>query len=90
VSVTLPGAGTMKVLGTSKVNGKKVTVLNSVVNATAAGTFDLTIKPKGAAKTALKEKGKLLVSLKLTFTPNGGTASSKSSSVTIKAPRPKK
>ncbi|HEY5976415.1 MAG TPA: hypothetical protein VIT85_01050 [Solirubrobacterales bacterium] len=89
VSVELPGAGKLSVLGTAKANGKKVTVLNTVVNASSADTFDLTVKPKGAAKAALKEKGKLLVSLKLTFTPTGGTASTKNSSVTLKVPKQK-
>ena len=91
LSVKLPGAGTLDVLATARVNGKKVTVAHVVVNATAAGTFDVNIKPKGAAKKALKEKGKLTVSLKLTFTPSGtgGTAKTSTSSLTLKAPAKK-
>jgi ABC-type phosphate transport system substrate-binding protein len=91
VSTKLPGAGTLDVLATAKVNGKKVTVAHSVVTATAAGTFDVNIKPKGAAKAALQEKGKLAVSLKLTFTPSGtgGVAKTSTSSLTLKS-TPKK
>ena len=44
----------------------------------------MTLKPSGAAKTALKDKGKLNVSLKLTFSPTGGTAKSSTSSLTLK------
>ncbi len=84
LSVALPGAGKLDVLGTAKVGKKKVTVGHVVVNAAKGGTYNVTLKPTGAAKTALKEKGKLNVSLKLTFSPNGGTAKSSTGSLTLK------
>lgn len=84
LSVKLPGAGKLDVMGTAKVGKKKVTVGHVVVNAAKGGTYNVTLKPTGAAKTALKEKGKLGVSLKLTFSPNGGTAKSSTSSLTLK------
>lgn len=84
LSVKLPGAGKLDVMGTAKVGKKKVTVGHVVVNAAKGGTYNVTLKPTGAAKTALKENGKLGVSLKLTFSPNGGTAKSSTSSLTLK------
>lgn len=84
LSVKLPGAGKLDVLATAKVGKKKVTVGHVVVNAAKGGTYNVTLKPTGAAKTALKEKGKLSVSLKLTFSPNGGTAKSSTGSLMLK------
>jgi hypothetical protein len=84
LSVKLPGAGKLDVMGTAKVGKKKVTVGHIVLNAAKGGTFNLTLKPSGAAKTALKDKGKLNVSLKLTFSPSGGTAKTSTSSLTLK------
>ncbi len=84
LSVKLPGAGKLDVMGTAKIGKKKVTVGHVVVNAAKGGTYNVTLKPTGAAKTALKENGKLNVSLKLTFSPSGGTAKSSTSSLTLK------
>ena len=53
---------------------KRVTVGHVVLNAGKAGTFNVTLKPSAAAKKVLAEKGKLNVTLKLTFSPTGGTA----------------
>ncbi len=84
LSVKLPGAGKLDVMGTAKVGGKKITVGHLVLNAAKGGTFNLTLKPSAAAKKALKAKGKLSVSLRLTFSPTGGTAKSSTSSLTLK------
>ena len=84
LSVKLPGAGKLDVLGKAKVGKRKLTVSHVVLTAGKAGTFKVNLKPKGAAKKALKKAGKLKVSLKLTFTPNGGTARTSRSSLTLK------
>ncbi|HEX7058937.1 MAG TPA: hypothetical protein VF176_03725 [Solirubrobacterales bacterium] len=84
VSVKLPGPGKLELLGTAKVGKKKIKVGRVLLIANKAGTFDLTLKPSAAAKKVLRKKGKLKVSLELTFTPNGGTASSSTSSLTLK------
>jgi hypothetical protein len=55
-----------------------------VLNASKAGTFNLTLKPSAAAKTELRKKGALRVSLKLTFTPTGGEAKTTITSLTLK------
>ena len=84
LSVKLPGAGKLDVMGTAKAGKKKITVSHLVVNAAKGGTFNVTLKPSAAAKKVLNEKGKLNVSLKLTFSPPGGTAKSSTSTLTLK------
>jgi ABC-type phosphate transport system substrate-binding protein len=84
LSVKLPGAGKLDVLGTAKAGAKKISVGHVVLNAAKGGTFNVTLKPSAAAKKVLKQKGKLNVGLKLTFTPKGGTAKSSTSSLTLK------
>ncbi|HEX5609551.1 MAG TPA: hypothetical protein VFX45_05590 [Solirubrobacterales bacterium] len=84
VSVKLPGAGTLDVLGTAKSGKKSIKAGHVVLTAGAAGTYNVTLKPTGAAKQLLAKTGSLKVALKLTFTPNGGTASTSNSSVTLK------
>ena len=84
ISVKLPGAGKLDVLGTAKAGKKKITVGHVVLNAGKGGTFQVTLKPSAAAKKVLKKKGKLKVTLKLTFSPTGGTAKSSTSGLTLK------
>lgn len=84
LSVKLPGAGKLDVLGSAKAGKKKITVGHVVLNAAKGGTYSVTLKPSAAAKTVLKKKGKLNVTLKLTFSPSGGTASSSTSKLTLK------
>ena len=83
-SVKLPGAGKLDVLGTAKVGKKKVRVGHVVLTAGKAGTYSVTLKPSGAAKQVLNQKGKLKVNLTFTFSPTGGSANSSTSSVTLK------
>ncbi|HXR30258.1 MAG TPA: substrate-binding domain-containing protein [Solirubrobacterales bacterium] len=84
VSVKLPGAGTLELLATAKKGKKSIKVGRTVLNATQAGTYNLTLKPNAVAMKALKEKGKLPVRLELTFTPTGGDESDSTSSLTLK------
>lgn len=91
ISVQLPGAGSLELVATAKVGKKQVKVGRVVLTASQAGTYDLKLKPTGAAKKQLKEKGSLKVSLSLTFTPTGGDANDDTSSVTLKlAKKPRK
>ncbi len=84
VSVKLPGAGKLEVIGTAKKGKKQIKVGRTVLNASRAGTFNLTLKPSAAAMKVLKETGKLPVRLKLIFTPTGGDESNSTSSLTLK------
>jgi ABC-type phosphate transport system substrate-binding protein len=101
VSVKIPGPGMVEMLGTASVpsaKGKKakkrsfkkmIRVGRTVLNASKAGTYNLTLKPSGAAKRQLAKKGKLKVNLKITYTPIGGAAKASSSAVTLKLSKPK-
>lgn len=84
VSVKLPGAGTLEVIGTAKKGKKTIKVGRTVLKANQAGTFNLVFKPSAAAMKILKEKGKLPVKLELVFTPTGGDENDSSSSLTLK------
>lgn len=84
ISVKLPGAGKLVLVGTAKSGKKTIQVGKVTLNANKAGTFSLALKPSGAAKRLLADVGSLKVSLKLTFTPNGGSANGSSTSVTLK------
>ena len=90
ISVKLPGAGKLELLGTAKVGKKTIKVGRTVLNAGKAGTFNLQLKPGGAAKKQLRKKGKLKVKLQLTFTPSGGTSSTQKSSITLKLKKKKR
>jgi ABC-type phosphate transport system substrate-binding protein len=83
-SVKLPGAGKLDMVGTAKSGKNKIKVGHVTLTVSKAGTYSVNLKPSGAAKAILKQKGKLSVSLKFTFTPTGGTASTSNSSVTLK------
>ncbi len=89
LSVKLPGAGKLDVVGTAKIGKKKKKVGHVVLNAGKGGTFSLTFKPNAAGKAALKKTGKLKVSLKLTFSPTGGSPKSSTSTVTLKMTKKK-
>ncbi len=84
VSVKLPGPGTLELVGTAKKGKKSIKVGRTVLNANQAGSFNLTLRPSAAAKSILKEKGKLPVKLEMSFTPTGGDESSSTSSLTLK------
>ncbi len=84
ISVKLPGAGKLVMVGTAKSGKKTIKVGQVVLSANKAGTFKLTLKPSGAAKALLQDQGSLKVALKLTFTPTGGTAKTSNSAVTLK------
>jgi ABC-type phosphate transport system substrate-binding protein len=90
VSVKLPGKGRLVLLGNAKSGKKTIKVGRVVLTANRAGTFKLTLKPGKAAKALLERKGRLKVTLKLTYTPTGGTAKSSTKTVTLKLSKPKK
>ncbi|HEY5941563.1 MAG TPA: hypothetical protein VIT89_01720 [Solirubrobacterales bacterium] len=84
ISLKLPGAGKVVMVGKAK-NGKKTINVGKVtLNAAKAGTFNLTLSPSGAAKQVLNRTGSLKVNLTIAFTPTGGTTKSSNSAVTLK------
>lgn len=102
LSFKLPGAGKLEVVATAKVqsggpNGRKralvaktIMVGKVTLNASKAGTYNVPLRPSGAAMKALRKKGSLPVKLKLTFTPTGGDANDSTSSLVLKLKKPAK
>jgi len=85
--VTIPGAGTLKIAD-ARVKGKK-RVKAKTVQATAAGTLKLPVKPTKYGRKALVEKGKLKLKVAVTFTPIGGIAATQTRKLVLKLTLPK-
>jgi hypothetical protein len=80
LEVRVPGPGSL-VLSGRKVKGSRL-------DAEAAGTYSLQVRPKRRLVRSLRSKGRARTSIRVTFTPTGGTASSRSKSLTlIRRPR---
>ncbi len=84
ISLRLPGAGKVVLVGKAKVGKRTINVGRVTLNAGKAGSFNLTLNPSSAAKSVLKQRGSLKVNLEITFTPNGGSAKASKSALTLK------
>jgi hypothetical protein len=71
LQVTLPGAGVLTATDAKKKAPKRIK--NAIVTSAAAGTVTVKLKPTGAGRKTLKNKGKLQFKALLSFTPTGGT-----------------
>ncbi|HEX3243086.1 MAG TPA: hypothetical protein VHQ97_08390 [Solirubrobacterales bacterium] len=95
LTVTVPGAGVLTLAdagGTKKATASKKKrkpklLKPATVNATAAGTVKVPLKPTGAGKRILRKRGKLRFKASLSFTPTGGFAGSQSLKGTLKLKR---
>jgi PBP superfamily domain len=88
INMEFPGAGTLVVTGSCKAAGlKAIKLARKTVTIDGAGTERVTMALNSKAKKALKRKKKLSVTLKLTYTPTGGTAKTVTRKVTVKAAR---
>ena len=93
LTLDLPGPGTVKALATANLPAgaaKKITVAKLTRQAARAGRLKLTLKPSKAALRHLRRRGKLRTSVKLTYTPTGGSARSVIRKVTLKLKRKRK
>jgi hypothetical protein len=79
--VTVPGAGTLKIADVKKT---KKRIKAKTVQATAAGTLKLPVKPTKLGRKTLNAKGKLKVKVAVTFTPTGGLAATQTKKLTLK------
>jgi len=75
LSVKVPGAGSVTVSGKDVVKTKR--------SAKGKKTLKLTIKARGAAKTALLQSGSAKVKAKVTFKPKSGSSVAKTKTVTL-------
>lgn len=72
LKVNVPGAGTLTAVDAKKKAPKRIKKVTATIS--AAGVATLKLKPTGAGKKALKNKGKVKFKALVTFTPTGGTA----------------
>jgi hypothetical protein len=88
LSLQLPGAGQVKIAWSTKPKkGKKITLAAKSVTVTKAGAQAISLSLSPKAKKALKKDKKLKVTLKITYTPTGGTAKTTTKTVTVKQPK---
>jgi hypothetical protein len=102
LAVSVPDAGTLTATDahskvataslartTTKPKTKPVYVKAATVSSTGAGIVKVPIVPTAAAKKILAKKGKVAVSVKLTFAPTGGSAATQAySGKLVKALKP--
>lgn len=81
LTISVPGAGSAVLKGNGIKRAKKA--------AKAAGKLNLAVKPKGKAKTRLLNKGKSVVTVKITFTPSGGAGLTLKKKLTLKKTLPR-
>ncbi len=97
ITITVPGPGAVTAsdaaTGTAarlartsatKKKKKKALIATTKVTATKAGPLKVKIRPSAAGKKVLRRKGKLKVTVKLTYTPTNGTPNSQVKKVTLK------
>jgi ELWxxDGT repeat protein len=101
LSVEVPGPGTLTGTATAKVptallaakrrgRKRKITLAKKTLRPTAAGVVKLKLKARKRAKRALRRKRKLRASLRITYTPTGGTPRTQKRKVTFKLGKPKR
>lgn len=92
LSLQLPGAGNVVVAATSAKpkKGSAVKLANKTTAITKAGAQAISLSLSSKAKTALRKNKSLKFSLKITYTPTGGTAKTLTKTVTVKQPKSKK
>src|SRR5262249_49108383 len=97
LEVSLPGAGALTAVDAAKSAAKtsatkkkkKALIKNASLSVAAAGVAKLNLKPTGAGKKKLKEKGKLAFNLTVTSPPTGETAASQVFKGTLKQTKKK-
>ena len=80
--VKLPGPGKLKLEGKGLVKQSKAAPRS--IHVDEAGTVKLLVKAKNNKKHKLKKHGKVAVKAEVTFTPTGGTAKTKTKTLTLK------
>jgi hypothetical protein len=75
LAITVPGSGQLVVSGPG---------IKKVTESVTAGDLSVTLKAKGKALKALNEKGKVSVTITISFTPAGGSTVKKTKTVVLK------
>jgi hypothetical protein len=90
IVLNLPGPGVVSAVATANVKGgaaRRITVARARKSAAAAGRVTLRLKPTRAAKTILRRKGRLRTSVRVTYSPTGGSPRSATRALTFKVKR---
>jgi hypothetical protein len=88
IPVTVPAAGVVRTLATARYGRRTITVANMKQSASAARKLELLVKPSTAARAALRRLHRLVVALRITFTPvSGGKPSTVTRTLTLRARR---
>ena len=82
VSVTLPDAGRVAIVSTTRTRGRTITYRSGSTKV-AADTRTITLTATAAARRALKQARSLKVALRMTYTPTGGKSVTASRTVTV-------
>ena len=82
LSVQVPVTGALKLGGKGVVPQRQAAA--SAEKAVGAGTVKLRVKAKGKQRKKLNQKGKVKLTLKVSFTPDFGTGGTQTKKVTLK------
>jgi hypothetical protein len=82
LAVTVPGPGTLALSGEG-IKAQKAGGPVAVHSVNAAGTVKLAVKAKGKKRKKLNSTGKVKVTAKITYTPTGGEAATRSTKVKL-------
>ena len=92
IALLAPGPGRFDLLATATAprtaaRARRITVARISRAVTASGRVTLKLKPSRAARAILRRKRRLRVTMKITFSPAGGTATSRVRTLTLKLKR---
>lgn len=89
LSLQIPGGGSVRAVAKSRIKRKTRTVASAASSRTSGGAVKLTLRPSRIAKREIRRRGRLRVSLVVTFAPTGGSEASQSRTVTVKGKKKK-
>ncbi|MBE2320027.1 hypothetical protein DVA67_028945 [Solirubrobacter sp. CPCC 204708] len=91
LSLQFPGPGKVSVTSSAKPKkGKAVKLATKTVDVTKAGSQTISLSLNSKAKSALRKDKKLKFTLKITYTPTGGSAKTVTKTITVKQPKSSK
>jgi hypothetical protein len=88
--LNLPGPGVVSAIATASVTAgaaRRIAVARVKKNVAKAGRVALRLKPSRRAKAILRKAGRLRSSVKITYTPTGGSPRSSTKALTFKLKR---
>ena len=87
LTVRVPGPGTLSAVATTRGRPRPSTIARTRARATRAGNVALKLAPSRRAKALLRRRGQLAVVVKVTYSPTGGSPSSKTARLTMRHSR---